>query len=441
MKTKKILSLMLCLLMLMSIVSVSASAADTRIEVSEFVGTSNFVAPSYGEKVKTYYTFTFTKGYEAYIADLMGQWLKWNETSSKWEVFTSSNFVAGKYKYENQIRIDGTYGTTHKLAQTANVTINGEKWSYSNNPAIYNTFSFTHIASPEYTIKKPAEKVNSIAITNLDIPVGGATPDTTATTEATFKIGSMAGIVWYRLENDSWQSMSNSECFEAGKTYKCYFQVLPTDGYIFPDSKTDFSVTINGETATIGNYFSKLVYIEKEYSVPCIIHNYVTVDSKDPKCTEDGYTYYECTACGNTKSVTIPATDHTFSLVSDTATCETMGEATYKCNSCSASYKKVTPPKGHNYVETGYKDSTCGEDGYTEYECTICGETKKDKIPATGAHTKDGSKCTTCGYDAADDCDCNCHAGGIKAFFFKLINFFAKLFNPAKRVCECGAKH
>ena len=39
------------------------------------------------------------------------------------------------------------------------------------------------------------------------------------------------------------------------------------------------------------------------------------------------------------------------------------------------------------------------------------------------------------------DCDCNCHAGGIKAFFFKLINFFAKLFNPAKRVCECGAKH
>ena len=25
-------------------------------------------------------------------------------------------------------------------------------------------------------------------------------------------------------------------------------------------------------------------------------------------------------------------------------------------------------------------------------------------------------------------CDCNCHAGGIKAFFFNLTNFFAKLF-------------
>ena len=38
-------------------------------------------------------------------------------------------------------------------------------------------------------------------------------------------------------------------------------------------------------------------------------------------------------------------------------------------------------------------------------------------------------------------CSCKCHAGGIKAFFFKLFNFFAKLFNPAKRVCACGVKH
>lgn len=38
-------------------------------------------------------------------------------------------------------------------------------------------------------------------------------------------------------------------------------------------------------------------------------------------------------------------------------------------------------------------------------------------------------------------CSCKCHLGGIKAFFFKLINFFAKLFNPAKRVCACGVKH
>ncbi len=43
--------------------------------------------------------------------------------------------------------------------------------------------------------------------------------------------------------------------------------------------------------------------------------------------------------------------------------------------------------------------------------------------------------------DPTDNCSCNCHKGGIKAFFFKLFNFFAKLFNPAKRVCACGVKH
>ena len=43
-------------------------------------------------------------------------------------------------------------------------------------------------------------------------------------------------------------------------------------------------------------------------------------------------------------------------------------------------------------------------------------------------------------HNSPDDCSCNCHAGGIKAFFFKIINFFQKLFGQNK-VCACGAKH
>ena len=39
-----------------------------------------------------------------------------------------------------------------------------------------------------------------------------------------------------------------------------------------------------------------------------------------------------------------------------------------------------------------------------------------------------------------EPCNCNCHAGGIKAFFFKFINFFEKLFGKNK-ICKCGAKH
>ena len=40
-----------------------------------------------------------------------------------------------------------------------------------------------------------------------------------------------------------------------------------------------------------------------------------------------------------------------------------------------------------------------------------------------------------------EPCDCNCHAGGIKAFFFKFINFFKKIFSKAARTCACGAAH
>lgn len=42
--------------------------------------------------------------------------------------------------------------------------------------------------------------------------------------------------------------------------------------------------------------------------------------------------------------------------------------------------------------------------------------------------------------DPTDNCSCNCHAGGIKAFFFKILNFFQKLFGKNK-VCACGVKH
>lgn len=38
------------------------------------------------------------------------------------------------------------------------------------------------------------------------------------------------------------------------------------------------------------------------------------------------------------------------------------------------------------------------------------------------------------------NCSCNCHKGGIKGFFFKILNFFQKLFGKNK-VCACGVKH
>jgi hypothetical protein len=42
--------------------------------------------------------------------------------------------------------------------------------------------------------------------------------------------------------------------------------------------------------------------------------------------------------------------------------------------------------------------------------------------------------------EPTDACSCNCHKGGIAGLFFKIINFFQKLFGMNK-VCTCGVKH
>ena len=81
---------------------------------------------------------------------------------------------------------------------------------------------------------------------------------------------------------------------------------------------------------------------------------------------------------------------------------------------------------------------TCTTQGFTTYTCE-CGDVYTEIIEATG-HSFDGSKCTICHYDKADSCSCNCHAGGIKTFFFKILNFFQKLFGK-NEICACGVKH
>ena len=99
---------------------------------------------------------------------------------------------------------------------------------------------------------------------------------------------------------------------------------------------------------------------------------------------------------------------------------------------------KIEPPHVHSYTASITKTATCTEPGTKTYTCT-CGDTYTETISATG-HDFDGSACKNCDFDKASDCSCNCHKGGIMGFFWKIINFFNKLFK-SKEYCSCGAKH
>jgi hypothetical protein len=140
---------------------------DLREEVSEFVGTSNMGIITYGDDVKTSYDFSFTVGTQAYVTLTMGDWEKWNETTSAWEEYNEVKFTEGKYRYSNQLRIDGNNGKTHKLAATGTVTIDGAAWEYDDEYIwIEPTYSYTYITSPEFEVGLP-EVVNQIKLNNV----------------------------------------------------------------------------------------------------------------------------------------------------------------------------------------------------------------------------------------------------------------------------------
>ena len=137
----------------------------------------------------------------------------------------------------------------------------------------------------------------------------------------------------------------------------------------------------------------------------------------------------------------IPETDqehkHNYEYTITNPTCTTQGYTTYICycgDKYVADYVVVLTHKDDNL------DNEC------DYGCGHKFGTPIPDMPVSPdehEHTYDNDKdktCNICGFDRTDDCSCNCHAGGIKAFFFKIINFFQKLFGINK-VCACGVKH
>ena len=205
----------------------------------------------------------------------------------------------------------------------------------------------------------------------------------------------------------------------------------------------------------------------------------------NPTCVSNGYKSQHCTICNERTNITILDTiDHSFTnYISDsTATCVTDGKLIAKCDNCEAT--DVKPEKGaHKFdVFLFSKYPSCTEDGEMAYFCKWCelkdesSVVKLEKLPhnfkndwqaitlptCTNAgvsiricnncliteskienakgHSFNGSACTDCGYNRANDCSCNCHKGGISGFFFKILNFFQKLFGTNK-ICACGAKH
>ena len=209
---------------------------------------------------------------------------------------------------------------------------------------------------------------------------------------------------------------------------------------------------------------SKCLAIREEKTAATQAHNWYVTTSKEPTCEVGGHIQAICQlGCGTLKQEELKPLGHDYVYASrNDATCTKDGTSFRTCQRCGD--RDIVPDKGsakgHKFSDEWYvvEESTCIKKGVKKQVCTVCGAGLFRDIEDFGPHRdKDGDRrCDLCreelsildpvvpGGDSSDryDCDCNCHEGGIKGFFWKIGNFFCKLFRiKSKQVCDCGKYH
>ena len=152
-KTHRLLSLLLCLVMVLGLMPMTAFAEDTRKEVDTIKATAIINVPSYGEPTD-YPAFTVTEGRPAYIA-AMTHWEKKNTGTGKWDnVYSGDTFTEGTWRLSVQVYIDDEGGKTHKLSEKPRFFVNEVAWQIESK-SLFDDGSFASLArfhSPEYEV-------------------------------------------------------------------------------------------------------------------------------------------------------------------------------------------------------------------------------------------------------------------------------------------------
>ena len=168
-KTHRLLSLLLCLVMVLGLMPMTAFAEGTREEVDAIKATAIINVPSYGEPTN-YPAFTVTEGSPAYIAAMMTHWEKKNTVTGKWDNVSSGNtFTEGTWRLSVQVRIDGEGGKTHKLSEKPRFFVNEVEWQIESKSRFddYHFVSLAYFHSQEYEVTSSTlPQMYDITVTN-----------------------------------------------------------------------------------------------------------------------------------------------------------------------------------------------------------------------------------------------------------------------------------
>lgn len=93
--------------------------------------------------------------------------------------------------------------------------------------------------------------------------------------------------------------------------------------------------------------------------------------------SDDTHHWEEC-VCGATRN----KTEHTWGEpeVTKAATCTETGEETFTCTVCGATKKEAIPATGHSWGKPEVTYAANGQDGEKVYTCAVCNEIKKEAI-------------------------------------------------------------
>ena len=166
-KTHRLLSLLLCLVMVLGLMPMTAFADVTREEVDIIKATAIINVPSYGEPTN-YPAFTVTEGSPAHIATMMTHWEKKNTVTGKWDnVYSGDTFTEGTWRLSVQVRIDDEGGKTHKLSAKPRFFVNEVEWQIESGPL----FDDPHFVSLAYFHSQEYEVTSSTLPQMYDITV------------------------------------------------------------------------------------------------------------------------------------------------------------------------------------------------------------------------------------------------------------------------------
>ncbi len=183
----------------------------------------------------------------------------------------------------------------------------------------------------------------------------------------------------------------DATCTEDGKvTVKCSVcgeviseEEIPAPGHTEADAVKENEIPADCENA--GSYDS-VVYCSvcgeklssETVTTDAYGHEY-EVSVAAPTCTEQGYTKYECSVCGDTyKGAYVDALGHTEVTETVDATCTEKGKITVKCSACGEVISEEEIPVAEHSYSTEITAPTCTDKGYTTYTCSACGDSYVD---------------------------------------------------------------